>query len=158
MNIFFLDRDPKEAAKFHCDRHVVKMILETAQILSAVHDRYGTHKEGMYKPTHKNHPSTLWAGDSEANYYWLLLLGYALCGEYTRRYGKVHKTEAILLDKLYAPPKNIPKKPFVDPPQCMPDECKAEDTIEAYQNYYRMKKAYMAKWKNTDNPKFMEIL
>lgn len=155
MNIFYLDTDPRIAASYHCDKHVVKMILETTQVLSAVYHRYGS--EAPYKETHKNHPSTRWAGDSSANYVWLHLLGIHLCKQYTKRYGKTHKCEAYLKNELRDPPPGIPYVEYVDPPQCMPEECKVQDdTVEAYKNYYRMNKAYMAKWKNTEVPNFME--
>jgi hypothetical protein len=155
MNVFYLDRDPRVAAKLHCDKHVVKMILETAQVLSAVHHRFKS--PAPYKETHKNHPSTLWAGASDGNYYWLQRLGIELCSEYTRRYGKVHKTEAYITGDLRCAPAGITVGKFEEPPQCMPEECKVPgDPVEAYKNYYRMHKAYMAKWKNTEVPAFMQ--
>ena len=155
MNIFYLDRDQAKAAYYHCDKHVVKMILETCQILAAVHHRHGNGSNVTYKETHKNHPSTVWAGDSVANYLWLHKLGLCLCIEYTSRYGKVHKCLGYLNGELADPPKGIAEHPFIDPPQCMPDEYKVEDTVTAYHNYYRVAKAYMAKWKHGIVPKFM---
>ena len=156
VNIFYLDKDPKIAAKYHCDKHVVKMILETAQVLSAVHHRY--HMPAPYKETHKNHPSVLWAGETWNNYAWLWRLGMELCKEYTRRYKKKHKCQWLLENDLRLPPPGIPiDEPFTDPPMCMPDEYKTfDDTVEAYKNYYRGAKAYMAVWKYSDKPTFME--
>lgn len=156
MNIFYLSNNPADAAKQHCDKHVVKMILETAQILTSVQHRYG-NLETTYKSTHKNHPSTLWAGDSTFHYMWLWKLGIELCIEYTLRYGKVHKTQALLENELCAPPGTMPSNGWVPPPKCMPDEYKVEDTVESYRNYYRGAKAYMAVWKYSDKPTFMEI-
>ena len=157
MNIFYLSQNPEIAASYHCDKHCVKMILETTQILSAVHHRYGSTL-APYKETHKNHPSTLWAGNSFENYVWLRELGIELCKEYSRRYGnKTHKCQSYLTTELYSPPNGIPIHGFTDPPQCMPDECKIEDnTVLAYQNYYRMKKVAFAVWKYSQKPKFME--
>lgn len=158
MNIFVLSKDVTEAAVMHCDKHVVKMILETAQVLSAVHHRYGTAGsiEGIYKETHKNHPCTLWAGDSAYHYIWLYNLGMALCKEYTYRYNKVHKTQAVL-ERLSTFPVNIPNDVDVPQPQCMPDDCKVEgDVVAAYHNYYRKYKHAMCKWKNRPVPAFME--
>lgn len=134
----------------HNDKHCVKMILEYAQILSTVHARYNSHNDSMYKPTHKNHPSTLWAGDSKAHYQWLYDLLVELCKEYTHRYGKVHKVEwSGILAALKAPPSNIPFAGYVYPPQCMPDECKLiGQTIAAYRKYYIEKKASFSKWTN----------
>ena len=140
MNLFFLDRDPVNAARLQCDRHVVKMILETAQMLSTAHNELdGT--QVAYKSTHKNHPSTVWVRSSAAAYEWAF---YHLCElgeEYTRRYGKVHKTLAGHRDALCALPRALLgcTKPFVDPPQCMYDECKRDDTVVAYLTYYNAK-------------------
>lgn len=144
MNLFYLDRDPYEAARMQCDRHVVKMILETAQMLSTAH----VELDGVqvaYKATHKNHPSTVWVRSSARHYRWAHQHMMALGREYTRRYGKVHKTirehgkalEAlpVKLDPLFG----AFDRGFVDPPQCMYDECKHEDTVVAYLQYYNAK-------------------
>jgi hypothetical protein len=157
LNIFYLDKNPEIAARYHCDKHVVKMILETTQILSTVHHRYGSSK-APYKETHKKHPSTIWAGDSYENYVWLQDLGIELCREYSRRYNnRVHKCFYYLSNELSKPPPDMPRNGFTDPPQCMPDECKiVGDAVAAYQNYYRMKKASFAVWKYSDKPIFME--
>ena len=154
MNIFFVAADPYVAAGMMCDKHVVKMILETAQMLTSVYHRYGI-TDTTYKPTHVNHPSTVWAGDSASNYNWLVAHGNGLCSEYTRRYGKVHKTQAVL-DALSNPPNGIPEIGITPMPQCMPDEYKVVgDTIAAYRKYYRGAKAYMAKWKTGNMPEWM---
>ena len=156
MNIFVLDKDVTKAAQMHCDKHVVKMILETAQVLSAVHYRYGSVPEGIYKETHKNHPCTLWAGDSAYHYIWLYNLGMALCKEYTYRYHKVHKTQAVL-ERLSCFPSNMPNDIDVPQPQCMPDDCKVEgDVVAAYHNYYRNHKAHMCRWTGRPVPDFMK--
>ena len=94
MNIFYLDKNPKLCAQYHVDRHVVKMILETAQLLSTAH--WLTGGEGPYRATHKNHPSAIWARSNKSNYNWLCKLGLELCEEYTYRYGKIHKTQQHL--------------------------------------------------------------
>jgi hypothetical protein len=157
LNIFYLDKNPEIAARYHCDKHVVKMILETTQILSTVHHRYNSGK-APYKETHKNHPSTLWAGDSYENYVWLHKLGIELCREYSRRYNnKVHKCYWYLSNEVSKPPLDMPHNGFTDPPMCMPDECKTFDNVvEAYHNYYRMVKKDIAVWKYSPKPKFME--
>ena len=119
MNVFYLDRDPVTAAKMHCDKHVVKMIIEYAQLMSTAHRvldgemYYGLTKNGrkikrwklnsnmediLYKASHINHPSAIWARQSNNNYNWLYCLFTALCDEYTHRYGKVH--ERVLFDDL----------------------------------------------------------
>ena len=94
MNIFYLDENPVIASQYHLDKHIVKMPLETAQILCTIHWTKG--KEAPYKPTHLKHPCTLWVGESIKNYDWVCELGIALCKEYTYRYGKVHKCEEII--------------------------------------------------------------
>ena len=75
MNIFVLDTSPKLAAEYHCNKHVVKMIIETAQMLSTAHDYLETGISGLYKPTHKNHPCSIWVRQSRENYLWTLDLG-----------------------------------------------------------------------------------
>lgn len=139
MNIFYLDHDPCEAARMQCDRHVVKMILETAQLLSTAHAELDGESPA-YKPTHKNHPSAVWVRSSAAAYRWAWRHLEALGHEYTRRYGNVHKTIREHLGTLANYPKAIPfGVDFIDPPQCMPDECKRDDTVLAYLTYYNHK-------------------
>jgi len=148
MNIFVLDNDPTVAAKLHLDKHVVKMPLETAQMLSTIN---GGHP---YKATHKKHPCTLWAQQTKGNYHWLVQLGFALCKEYSHRYSKRHKCKDVI-ELLKHAPDFIPdgdRTPFA---QAMPDECKRENAVEAYKEYYRKHKQHIASWKNRDIPDFM---
>ena len=166
MNIFYLDKNPKVAAEMHCDKHVIKMVLEYAQILSTAHriidgDEAGD-KRGLYEIAYKNHPSTAWARLGRGNYNYLSDLWAWLGIEYTHRYGKVHK--AATLEWLHYSPDNIPKKTLLTgltspPPQCMPDEYKCnpnsaslEDTVLAYRSYYIGEKSKFADWKNRDIP------
>ena len=156
MNIFYLDRDPVIAAQMMCDKHVVKMILESAQMLSTAHrvvdGDYRADRGGFYKIAHKNHPSTIWVRASSENYRWLWKHFDALLKEYTHRYGKHHATER-LRNILYMPPLNIVHGvPFNDPPQCMPEICKGEDTVLAYQNYYIIEKSGFARWTKREIP------
>ena len=104
MNIFVLDECPIISAQMQCDKHVVKMPLETAQMLCSVWHRYGLGDKVPYREAHKNHPCTLWAGDSAENYEWLWHHGMELCFEYTRRYNKIHKCQQVImdLDKVHA--------------------------------------------------------
>ena len=138
MNLFYLSRDPVEAAHMQCDKHVVKMILETAQMLSTAHLELDGNQVA-YKATHKNHPSTVWVRSSLPAYRWAFQHLMALGDAYTKRYGKVHKTIDEHSDALSVPPRAIPDADFVDPPQCMYDECKRPDTVQAYQVYYNAK-------------------
>ena len=142
MNIFILDRDPALAAQYQCDKHVVKMVLETAQIMSTV-------CEGPYKPTHKNHPCVQWAAQNMVNYDWLTRHGMALCKEYTRRYGKTHKCEEVIAKCGWYQRTPLDQVQFV---QCMPAQYRQEDPVEAYRAYYRGDKARFATWTNREQP------
>jgi len=165
MNIFFLDKRPDDAAEMHCDKHVVKMILEYAQLLSTAHrvlDGEDVHPD-LYKIAHKNHPSTIWTRSSKQHYDWLFRLFRMLSAEYSIRYGltnecndvfKVHKSWDKLGKLLETPPKNIKDNGWTDPPQCMPDSCKDNDVVRAYRNYYIKEKKSFARWKNTHEPKW----
>ena len=155
MNIFYLDNNTKACAEAHCDKHVVKMILEYAQLLSTAHRILDGDEENeeLYKATHKNHPSAVWVRESFDHYHYTFRLFKYLCAEYTKRYTKVHATSR-LLHALSEAPKNISIKGFKKPPQCMPDEHKSDDTVQAYRNYYNVDKAYMCKWKNTSKPEW----
>lgn len=90
MNIFVTSPDPYECARNLDDKRVVKMVLETAQILSTVMSIYGDER-APYKPTHQNHPCTKWAAEGMANFTWLLDYFDNLCTEYWQRYGRQHK-------------------------------------------------------------------
>ena len=145
MNIFYLDNDPTTAAQWQCDRHVVKMILESAQLLSTAHREVDgdswADEVGLYKRTHKNHPSAVWARSSAHNYHWLFRHFTALCDEYTYRYGKTHLSDTKFRDVLSQTPNNVGLG-FTEPPQCMPDEYKVDgNSIQAYRNYYSLDKA-----------------
>ena len=152
MNIFKLDESPVVSAKYACDKHVVKMILESAQMLCSVQPE-GT---APYKRTHYNHPCTKWVRESARNYEWLLLHAYALCDEYTRRYAKVHKTEAVIewCDNNRPELSNIE---MTEQPTCMPDYCKTESVVDSYRKYYINEKAKFAKWKDGNIPSWFII-
>ena len=100
MNIFYLHSIPQIAAIYHCDKHVVKMIVETAQLLATAHHELGNGDKVTYKPTHKNHPSAVWARSSRLHYMYLQRLGLSLCKEYTKRYGKEHSVEKYFRTEL----------------------------------------------------------
>lgn len=160
MNIFYLHSDPEKCAKMHCDKHVVKMIVETAQLLSTAHHEIdGDPSIECYRSTHKNHPSAVWARKNRSNYQWLWQLLQGLLVEYTSRYGKVHKTESSgIFNNLKTLPYELKGGKFCEPPQCMQERCKVEgDAIMAYRNYYIREKSYMARWKFTDEPVWYTI-
>ena len=137
MNIFYLHQDPVKAAEYQYNKHVVKMVLESAQILCTVHHKYmGDDADVPYKSTHKNHPSTLWAGQSAQNYEWLYRHFVALCEEYKKRYGKEHLSYTKCKDKVNMLPGGMLETGLTDMPQCMPDEYKDDCSVQAYWNYY----------------------
>ena len=151
MNIFALSVHPKEAAKWHMDQHIVKMPLETAQILCTVRSKYGD-RDVPYKATHQNHPCCKWAAESAENYVWLCILGIELCGEYTYRYGKANKCESVIEECLQTIPKKIANKGRTKFAQAMPERCKMENSVLAYRNYYIQEKSHLAKWYNREVP------
>lgn len=153
MNIFFLHLCPKICAQMHCDKHVVKMILETCQMLcSAWHIIDPEHKiyTPPYKLAHKNHPCSIWVRSSSANYSWLCELGVELCKEYTYRYEKTHKSESYIKNlQINIPP--LPDIGITTYPQAMPDIYKDDDIIQAYRHYYFFEKERMHSWKGKFN-------
>lgn len=159
MNIFVLDADPALAAKYHIDKHVIKMILESAQLLCTAHHVCGTTSLIPYKKTHHNHPSALWCRASKQNYLWLVSLGMELCKEYTHRYGKIHKTQAVIQWASEHIP-DLPDVGLTDFAQAMPDDCKNKDPVLAYRAYYIKHKSEFlvrgkmqpAQWTNRDLP------
>ena len=176
MNIFFLDNDPVVAAQMQCNKHVVKMILEYAQLLSTAHRicdgtqyvelnktgkmrikrwRLSDSRESvLYKATHVNHPSNIWARESKQNYQWLYKHFCALCDEYTHRYKKTHETDRKLRAVLAQVPQNAPDigmtkiRIAIDRPDCI-----LEDPIESYRAYYKTKQErFDMVWTNRDVP------
>lgn len=103
--------------------------------------------QGPYKPTHVNHPCSVWARESLGNFLWLYDHGLSLAREYTRRYKKVHKSqlaiEACLAALDTVPLYNLERTPH---PLCMPDQYKCDDVTEAYRAFYIGEKASFAKW------------
>lgn len=158
INIFWLDNDPQLAAVYQCDKHVVKMILESAQMLSAAHHLHGTEHLSLYKLTHKNHPCTKWVSLSKSNYIWLFNHFCALSSEYTTRYNKQHKTFILLGDILSNPPLLLHDIGLTEAVQAMPDEYKVRnDAVKVYRSYYKSKlKTIEMKWKLGNIPYWIE--
>lgn len=163
MNIFVSSSCPIQSAHNLPNILVNKMIVESAQILSTAHHVLDGVQVG-YKPTHQNHPSSLWTRSTSANYQWLYAHFKALCSEYTFRTGKIHKTSELLsvLDKLPCNIKKAELEPFA---MCMPDEYKRLgifDQTKAYQEYLRVKFASWAcrerpikvEWSNRKQPEW----
>lgn len=146
MNIFVLDNDPATAAQAQCDRHVVKMVLESAQLMSGCYVEPPSFS--IYKKTHLNHPCAVWARSSAENFAWLGQHALALAAEYTYRYGKKHASEDLLRKMVESPPdlRSAGLTPFA---QAMPDEYRSPNTVEAYRRYYVGGKRAIASWKKT---------
>lgn len=151
MNIFILDKDPAIAAHMMCDKHVVKMILESAQILCTVADSKGF--QVPYRPTHKRHPCTLWASQSMQNWNWLVEHALALCDEYSLRYNKVHKSYNVLI-QLKILDIGLPNVGLTDFVLAMPDCYKSSDPVDSYRAYYLGAKRKFAKWKHSPTPQW----
>jgi len=133
MNIFYVNQDPIIAAQQLADDHIRKMQIESAQMCCTTHWAVGS--QAPYKRAHFNHPSTIWTRQSIQHYRWLVQHGLEICSEFTKRYGKRHKTQDVLEWCRDNEP-NIPDNGFTPPPQCMPDEYKNSDTIIAYKQFY----------------------
>ena len=156
MNIFVLDTDPRTCAVYHNDKHVVKMILETAQLLCGVHHATDSQYDIPYKLSHKNHPCAIWSRECYENYIWLCDLGLELCKEYTHRYDKRHKSQDVIEWCIINKP-NLPTHNKLTPfALAMPDEYKvAGDSIQSYHNYYNGDKKRMFSWKKRETPSWV---
>jgi hypothetical protein len=154
MNIFAVEEHPQEAARVLVDKHVVKMVLETTQMISTVaHARAYT---APYRSSHAKHPCTVWAGTHPSNMRWLFEHGFELCKEYTRRYDKVHASQKhlqMLWDDLYLWWPEVTNAPWQDHTtfaQAMPEQFRSSSPVLAYRSYYRVAKGHLAKWKISD--------
>ena len=137
-----------------CDKHVVKMTLETTQLLSTALHKHGV--SGPYKMTHENHPCTIWAATNRENFIWLGKHGLALCKEYTKRYGKIHKCQDIIEGNVICFNGVLPEGKMTDFVQAMPEQYRQVDPVEAYRAYYKGEKSRFAKWKNVEKPEWMK--
>ena len=177
MNIFYISADPAQAAEWMVDKHVVKMILESAQLLCTAHrihdgkETLGKSATGrnvkrwllpdarehvLYSATHINHPSAVWCRQSVMNYNWLADHMFALLYEYTHRYNKEHKVQGELSYMLQSPPFNLKEYDMTKMPSAMADEYKiSDDPLVNYRNYYKVGKARMHKWTNRQPPEWI---
>ena len=154
MNIFYLHKSPTVAAQHMCDKHVVKMILESAQLLCTAHHicpSDAVRPEKFYKKTHTNHPCAIWTRNCIGNYKWLCDHAQSLLDEYTYRYGKTHASTSVISWCVSNIP-DIPDGELTDIAQCMPDEYKSNDPVIAYRNYYNKAKSHLHNWKRRQIP------
>lgn len=157
MNIFYLSHLTYECAEMHCDAHIIKMMLEYAQLLSTAHrvlnPKLPAYK--CYRATHVNHPCAVWVRESRSHYVWLYNLMLCLEEEWRWRWQhkRVHESIRKHGDFLIDPPASVPRKLFVDPPQCMPPQYQVQrSTVEAYRSYYNHGKRHIAKWTRRGAP------
>jgi hypothetical protein len=159
MNIFVLDEDPVLAAKYHCDKHIVKMAVETNQMLATAYHFLSKDKswkgfpsDNIYKITHINHPCSIWVRESEENYTWTILLGLAIGDEHYKRYGKRTKSYEVtkwFFDNIVNV--EFKKKTLTKFMECMDDVYKRDNPILSYRNLYMTGKRDICKWKK-DKP------
>ena len=164
MNIFFLDETPELSAKMLCDKHVPKMLLESAQMLSTAVRKYEKETdttplaEPIYKSAYPNHPMTKWVCENKANFKWALDNALWINNEYEYRFKKNHKSYRVIKNIIdFELMAHIPDGDMTTPPQCMPDEYKLRSDlyVSAYRDYYKGEKEYFAKWeKGRSEPKW----
>ena len=153
MNIFILDKNIEKCAQYHCDQHVVKMILESVQMLCTALNKKGF--DTPYKSTHTKHPCVLWVEESYENFQWLQKLAIELNKEYLYRYEKniSHKSISILDDIKSCKYEN---KGLTEFAQAMPDKYKVpNDAVKAYRQFYIGEKMGFAKWTKRKQPKWI---
>jgi hypothetical protein len=155
MNIFILHQNPSECAKMYCDKHVVKMLLETAQMLSTTLHECGQSDIAPYKLNHVNHPCSVWARQSLENWVWLRELGKELYKEYKYRYNdKTHKSGEVILS-LYGVLPDIEAKGLTKFAQALPDKYKNDNPVIAYRQYYLGDKQHLLKYTKRSIPEFI---
>lgn len=147
MNIFILDLCQKKAAIYHCDKHVVKMIVEYAQLLSVCKRLSGDENPKLYKLTHTNHPCAIWVRESKANYEWLYKLFVELCSVYKARYMKTHFSFSLLNEELSLVPISLPDVGLTPFQLAMPEAYKDIDPVIAYRKFYIGEKSKFASWR-----------
>ena len=168
MNIFVTDPDPVISAQTLCDKHVVKMVLESAQMLSTAwrepndlrssefSSKYADEHE-LYKTAHPNHPCSIWVRQARENYKWLYRHFVALCDEYTHRYGKSHASARLKGPLMWRPFRSSALLDAIEEPYgfvlAMPDEYKSDDVFDSYQNYLINEKQHFAKWEKDPSRK-----
>lgn len=177
MNIFYLHSNPEECAKMHCDKHVIKMPLEVAQmactnirvfkalgrlpkkltseelrVVRSTPDRGVAidDREVPYLPTHENHPCTIWMRSTRGNWDWAISYAEQLNEEYRYRYGKSGLKAWRVIEGLTPP--EFEHKRLTAPALCLPDQYKCDDPVMSYRNFYLGEKAKIATWKRRRPP------
>ena len=159
MNIFVLDENPITCAVYHADKHVVKMILEHAQLMCTAHHLHPNKHEDYeipYKATHVNHPCAKWVRESKQNYQWLYNMTYSLNKEYVYRYDKDvnHKSWDAIVNLPYPDLPDVGMTPFA---LAMPDDCKLSTPVASYRKYYNTEKQHLLKWRERATPAWIKL-
>jgi len=160
MNIFVLDYDVKKCVEYHCDKHVVKMILESAQMMCTVAREVTEDKIYVpYKTTHLNHPCTKWARESRQNFLWLMDLFNELHEEWQYRFN--HDTDHLSYYKLQEVDwelvlEQLPNIGLTQFAQAMPEEYRNDDAVIAYRNYYINDKAGLLTYTQRSKPEWIK--
>lgn len=160
MNIFYLDENPQLCAQYHTDKHVVKMILESAQLLCTAVNYHAGEQVTPYKSTHVNHPCSIWVRSSLANWMYLFGLMVRLEGEWRFRFKHTKEHKSVLdlriADITILAYRNFPAiikaEPFTSPALAMPEQYRTNNPVESYRAYYNNDKRHLHKWTNRETP------
>jgi hypothetical protein len=160
MNIFILDQDPVKAAEYLCDKHVIKMLLESTQMLCTVHRLGGSTDNSLYKAAHIKHPCVIWLCESSGNYNWLVKHLVAMHEQYKLRYHREHKSFTELYHIVKEPPSWLKDIGLTRFALAVPELYKKEDPVLSYRLYYVCSKIEICNWKYpaTEPYWFKEIL
>ena len=163
MNIFFVDDDPVIAAQSLGDKHVGKMLVESAQMLFTAVRQHG-YDGGGYKSAYEHHPMTKWVAKSYLHAQWLLDHAIALAKEFELRYNHEHKTKSMLPVLSMAVHHHMPDEPWHNPPRCMPDIYKIAFNswrgevpchVASYRDFYRCEKTTCHVYTNRQAPDWL---
>lgn len=162
MNVFYLDKNPILSAQYHTDKHVIKMILESAQLLCTAINVAANEQITPYKTTHINHPCSIWTRESYDNfkYVWYLMLELEKEWQFRYNHNKRHKSVESLVyfdlngkTLLDLAESYLPNIGNTSPPLAMPEHCKISlDPVECYREYYKTEKIPLHKWTNREVP------
>lgn len=167
MNIFVSDASPEISARNLDDKRVVKMILESTQLLCTAINFHSNSQVTPYKSTHINHPSTIWARETRSNWLWLWNHAYELCDRYQAAYNKIHKCRQIIIDLVdNKMDEVIPAGPQTNFANCTSNNEKGinfkhiTETTEAYRHYLVARwntDKLKPKWTKRDKPSWLSI-
>jgi len=178
MNMFVVDECPERSAVALCDKHIPKMAVESVQMLVSALRRHGatdsmvpiTKAGTPHKGGYSHHPCTIWAGDSSANFAWLMDHAFFICMEFEKRFSKRHACRDQLKKIAYTSFEadlDIPRKKMtpialaVGPKlqeQVGATHLPINEAVGVYRKFYISDKARFAKWeKGTPPPEWWEL-